>query len=411
MTRCFGVSRPLICALLLAVLLPAALVMAAPAPAEKDTLAQANNQFAFDMLHNLASDPANAGKNVFFSPFSISTALGMTYLGSAGNTQKQMAATLHFALPPRQLGAGFGELLKQTKAAPGAKYKLSVANSLWGQSGEHFEPAFTAAVQKDFGGGFHTVDFADDAAREKARLHINHWVENETNAKIKDLLQKGDLKPNTKLVLTNAIYFKGDWSSPFKPERTQDQPFFIAPDKTPSVPLMQQTGSFAYAELSDLKALELPYAGDDLSMIVLLPNADVQALSLTLTADKLQSVRTALHKQEVKVWLPRFKVEARYGLSKPLADLGMADAFDESTADFSGISGHRRLFIQAVIHQAVVEVNEQGSEAAAATAVIMGAKAVFRTTEFRADRPFLFLILHKKSGAVLFLGRYSGPQA
>ncbi len=403
-----------------ALVVASALFTAAPAlfgqnPQEKaDTAAvvNANSQFAFDLYRNINAVKGTSGQNIFISPYSISTALAMTYVGSHGKTEKQMAATLHFSLPMDRLENGFSTLLGETKATPAKKYRLEVANALWGQQDYHFDPAFTSAVSRYFDGGFNTVNFISPGAREDSRQKINRWVENKTSGKIKDLIGREDIDDTTRLILTNAIYFKGDWASKFKKELTRNEPFHTAPSQTVPVPMMRQMGVFPFMENDELQMIELPYAGDDLSMIILLPAGDVQAFGAGLTPAKLNELRGLLHRREVEVYLPRFRFESRYVLNGPLAALGMPEAFEETVADFSGMTGKIDLYISAVIHQAMIEVNEEGSEAAAATAVIMSTPKSIRREEppvFRADRPFIFMILHKSTDSILFMGRLSSP--
>lgn len=365
-----------------------------------------NSQFAME-LHRKISESA-ADKNTFFSPFSISSALAMTYAGARGNTAKQMAAAMHFDLPSSALHATFGDLTAALNSH-NQGYRLEVANSLWGQEGYTFQPEFLALVQKYYNGGFNTVDFA--GATEESRGTINRWVEQNTNDKIKNLIPKGSLTTYTRLVLTNAIYFKGDWATKFKEERTKPAPFHIRADETVEAPMMHQFGSFRYADLDGLKVLEMPYVGGELSMVVVLPAASLAELEPKLVANSLNGWLEKANERELDVFLPKFKFEAEYQLQDVLSGMGMADAFELPPADFSGISGYKDLYITKVIHKAVIEVNEAGSEAAAATAVIVGTKSVQFRPEFKADRPFLFFIRHNATGSILFQGRMVNPAA
>ncbi|HWQ62313.1 MAG TPA: serpin family protein [Negativicutes bacterium] len=364
-----------------------------------------NNTFAFEMYKQLSATEQD--KNMFFSPLSVSTALGMTYAGARGETERQMAATLRFNLPQDELHAAFAALSDRLKATGAGGYRLSIANALWGQKGFYFDEGFLGIVNRHYQGGFNTVDFAGDT--EGSRQTINSWVERNTADKIKNLLAKDDINELTRLVLTNAIYFKGDWAAKFKPEQTRTAPFYIRPDEKTDVQMMRQTGPFAYAAVDGAQILELPYAGGELSMVVLLPAAGDEDFAARITPDKLAGWLAGLSEQEMAVSLPKFKFEARYGLGPVLSAMGMPDAFDVPPADFSGMTGEKNLYITKVIHQAFIEVNEEGSEAAAATAVVMGVKSVFRPAEFKADRPFVFLIRHKATGAILFLGRVNNP--
>ena len=388
--------------------------MAGAAPGEdsgKDAgqlaaLVAGNNEFAIDLYQKLSA--SNQDKNVFFSPLSISTALGMTYAGARGNTETQMAGVLHFGLPQDELHAAFAALAGKLNRPDAQGYRLKIANALWGQKDYPFAASFLDLVKKYYEGGFNTVDFAGDT--EGSRQIINLWVEKNTAGKIKDLLHQGDISRLTRLVLTNAIYFKGDWAAKFKPEETRTAPFYVRPGETADVSMMHQTGRFGYAAPDGLQVLELPYAGGELSMIVLLPRDGAEDLDAKLAAGELNSWLAGLEEREVAVYLPKFKFEARYGLGGLLAKMGMPDAFDLPPADFSGMTGGKDLYISKVIHQAFIEVNEEGSEAAAATAVVMNTKSVAPPIpEFKADRPFVFLIRHKPTGAILFMGRVVNP--
>lgn len=379
----------------------------APAVGNLSAVANANGAFAVDLYRVLSK--GDTGKNLFVSPFSISTALAMTYEGSRAGTRKQMADVLHFTMPDAVRREGFAALLAQTKAGPGKHYKLEVANALWGQKGYPFEPAFTGVVKKYYDGGFFTVDYAHD---KDGSIHtINQWVENKTAGKIVNLLHPDDISQLTRLVLTNAIYFKGNWAAQFNKEATEQEPFHLASGKTVQTPMMHHSSNFRYVKQDGLAAVELPYAGNELSLLAILPDGDIGKLDQSLTLDEINRLRAHMGEQEVDVTLPRFKFETRYLLKPVLNAMGMPQAFDEELADFSGMTGQKDLFIDQVIHQARIEVNEEGSEAAAATAVVMNPKSARYESNavFRADRPFLFLIVHNATGSILFMGRLSNP--
>lgn len=373
-------------------------------------VAAANNQFALELFRSVSSNANATGKNIFLSPFSVSTALAMTYAGSRGKTQSQMATVLHFTLPPEQLHAGFADLLARTN--PQSKhYQLNTANALWGQQGYRFEPDFLSVVTKSYGGGLQNVDFKE--RRPQAVRKINEWVENRTNQKIKNLVHQDDVSALTRLVLTNAIYFKGDWDSKFSKDATRPGPFKLASGNLVNVPMMNLSASFPFAEsqTDGLKTIELPYAGGDLAMLVLLPAEGMEKLEASLTLVKLKELRATLRPQKVEVSLPKFKFETRYQLGSLLSAMGMPDAFSEERADFSGMTGAKTLHISRVIHQAMIDVNEEGSEAAAATAVVMQGKSIAaHRPVFHADHPFLFLIIHMPTESILFVGRVADPQ-
>lgn len=374
------------------------------------SVVKGNNAFALELYAKLKAQEGN----LFLSPYSISTALAMTYAGARGNTAAQMAKVLHFELEEARLHRAFQKLINQLNAQ-GKKggYQLSVANALWGQKGYGFLKEFLDLTRKHYGAGLHELDFV--GATEAARKTINAWVEKETKAKIKDLIKPGVLDTTTRLVLTNAIYFKGDWASKFKEERTRPEPFHLGSGKSVDVPLMRQTEEFKYMEADGFQALELPYVGEHLSMVVLLPEKcdGLPALEKSLTRENLDKWLSQLRKQKVHVFVPKLKMTCEFSLGEGLQAMGMTDAFGGS-ADFSGMNGKKDLLISAVLHKAFVEVNEEGTEAAAATAVVMGLKAARGTIPaaipiFRADHPFLFLIRDTRSKSILFLGRVMNP--
>jgi serpin B len=370
-------------------------------------VAQGNNVFAFDLYARLREKEGN----LFFSPYSISTALAMTYAGARGQTAEQMAQTLHFALEPQRLHPGFAGLIQELNGAGRKRgYQLRVANALWGQKDYGFLPDFLRLTQSNYGAGLYEVDFA---ATEAARRTINAWVEKQTQDKIKDLIPKNILTPLTRLVLTNAIYFHGNWQHAFPKGSVQKGDFHVSGSQKVTVPLMRQQKTFAYVDGGTFQLLELPYEGNDLSMVVLLPkNVDGLAnLEKSLTASRLDEWLAKRKPHEVEVTLPKFKVTAEFSLAKVLADMGMPAAFG-GEADFSGMSSRERLKIAAVIHKAFVDVNEKGTEAAAATAVVIAASSAppqFPRATFRADHPFSFLIRDNRTGSVLFAGRVVNP--
>jgi serpin B len=321
-----------------------------------------------------------------------------------------MDAVLHLG-GQEELHPAVAGLLKQVNE-PGKKrgYELRTANALWGQKGHGFRLPFLRLTKKWYGAGFRRVDFAGDT--EGARKTINDWVAKQTNDKIKDLFKKGILDGDTRLVLTNAIYFKGDWASQFKKDQTRERDFHLSAGKKVKVPFMQQSAAFGYHATKTFQALELPYAGKELSMVVLLPRKvdGLAELEKGLSAEWLGGWIGKLRKEEVDVQLPKFRLTSAFRLDRTLASLGMTDAFVSGRADFSGLDGTKRLFIQAVVHKAFVDVNEKGTEAAAATGVASGAEEEPQLPEFIANRPFVFLIREMRSGSILFLGRLANPK-
>ncbi len=370
-----------------------------------EALVRGNNAFAFDLYSVVSSREGN----LFVSPYSISSALAMTYAGARGNTAAQMADVLHYDLAPDRLHQSFSELNKAFNAG-GAGYRLSVANALWSQVGLRFLPEYISVAEKHYDAGLREVDFVFHT--EEARSIINRWVEARTENKIVDLIGPGVLDPLTRLVLTNAIYFKGQWEQPFRPEQTEEAPFYLSSGKQAIVPFMHQIGTFKYAETGSAQVLELPYSGNELAMTVLLPKPDssLAELEAAIRTDGIQAILEGLTPIKVDVKLPRFKFEAELSLNEYLQHLGMTDAFDDNMADFSGISD-TFLYITHVLHKAFIEVNEEGTEAAAATAVVVGTKSIRLDLPkvFMADRPFVFLIRDLRTGSILFLGRMADP--
>jgi len=375
-----------------------------------DTIVDGNTAFALDLYAQLA---AGSEGNLFLSPYSISTALAMTYAGARGETEAQMAETLHFALPQESLHEAFKKLLESQKSGGEESYELAVANALWGQKGYGFLDEFLELTRSHYGAGLKEVDFAADS--ESARRTINAWVERETRNKIQDLIPPNSLSPLTSLVLTNAIYFKGKWEVPFEKNRTKEESFFTIGGKTIETPLMHQVDSYGYFEQDAFQALELPYIGDALSMVIFLPREKegLADFEKTMTLENLKDWTARLSRRRVIVALPKFEMTSQFSLKETLQNMGMKDAFG-GDADFSGMTAQNDLNIDKVLHKAFVEVNEEGTEAAAATGVIMARTSLShqpRPPLFRADHPFLFLIRDKRSGSILFLGRLVNPKA
>ncbi len=385
---------------------------------------QGNNRFAMDLYHKLAASEGN----LFFSPYSISTALAMTYLGAQGQTEIQMAKTMHYPtheknmqkqlsdsnlpLDRNQFAAAFGKICEDLNArGKQGFYELAIANALWPQRGYSFLDDYLDLAQSNFDARLTELNFV--MATEKARLTINKWVEKKTNNKIKDLIAKGVLGAMTRLVLTNAVYFKGDWDRQFKKADTKDGPFTLLDGEKVEVPMMNQTHDFKYAETDTIQCLELPYVENELSMVVILPRSEdgLPDIEKELTPENLSRWLSGLRKREVITSIPKFKMTSQSNLASVLKSMGMVDAFTNA-ADFSAMTGNRDLSISAVIHKAYVDVNEEGTEAAAATAVVMRLTAIIPTKQvvFRADHPFILLIKDNHTGSILFLGRVMNPK-
>ena len=361
---------------------------------------------------NLYGELKGESGNLFLSPFSISTALGMCAAGAKGTTLQEMVKVLHL---PAISSAAFGGILSSLNEEKDAKkrgYALTTANALWAQKGYPWRPEYKKLAANDYSAGLFDVDFI--SAPEPARQTINAWVEKQTQDKIRDLLPREAITRDTRLVLTNAIYFKGAWLTPFKKEQTKDLPFSLSPDKKVMAPLMHRVGGYRYAENDTFQTLDMPYFGRRISMTVVLPRKvdGLAAVEKEMTPQKLaETLRGLQQEKSVHVHLPRFKVEKSFNLNKPLIAMGMKAAFH--AADFSGMhTGGENLSITDVVHKAFVDVNEEGTEAAAATGVVVGLTSAApppKPKYFRADHPFLFFIRDNKTGSILFMGRLEKP--
>jgi len=375
-----------------------------PIISDTSAVVDANNEFALDLYRELK----DSEENIFYSPWSLSTALAMTYEGARSRTADEMQEVLHIPEDDENRRGSFKKIQDEINRE-GKDYELYTANALWPQKDYPFLESYMNVIRTYYDGEVTNLDYITET--EKSRQTINSWVEDKTKDKIKDLIPPGVLDPLTRLVLTNAIYFKGVWVKQFNENDTQEQDFLVSPEKTVRVPMMSLTGEearFNYTETEEVQVLELPYEGEGVSMLVILPKEDtLDSVEESLSMGKLSQWKSNLQEQEVHVFLPRFKLETKYFLPETLKEMGMLTAFTEN-ADFSGMDGTRDLFISNVIHQAFVEVNEEGTEAAAATAVVM-ARGRPRYKVFRADHPFIFIIQDKKTGNILFLGRLKDP--
>lgn len=367
-----------------------------------------SNAFAVDLYGQLRTERGN----LFFSPEGISTAFAMAYAGARGQTAAEMAKVFHFSLPQEQLHSAMGALLAGMNSKH-KSYTLRVADALWAQKDAKFLASYLKQVQTNYGAEFHRVDF--NSSPEVVRNTINRWVEQQTNDKIQNLILPGVLTPDTRLVLTNAIYFKGDWLDRFDKADTQNEEFHLSSSQFVMAPLMHRTGSYRYYDGGTFQELELPYAGNELAMMVLLPRqiGSLPALERAFTAapaiNWIQKLKPA---DKVILTFPRFTMTQQFELSDMLSRMGMPHAFTHA-ADFSGMTGKPEFTISAAIHKAYIDVNEQGTEAAAATGTEMYAVAAHSEISppiiFRADHPFLFMIRDTKTGAILFMGRVADP--
>jgi len=377
-------------------------------------LVAGNNAFAFDLYQALRTNECN----LFFSPYSISLALAMTYAGARDNTAIEMAETLHFTtLEQDRLHPAFNALAmelasrdedpvntEETKEKD--RFQLHVANALWGQDGYGFLPDFLDVVEENYGAGVQTASFSD--APEQARMDINDWVSDETDERIEDLLPPGSITPLTRLVLTSAIYFNATWKYRFDECSTHDDPFTLLDGSQVTVSMMEQIRQFKYVEEEGYKAIELPYIGDEISMVVLLPEThQFEEFAATLNSERLTSILKAMtDTEDIHLYMPEFEYASEFNLKATLADLGMPDAFVFGAADFSGMDGSRELFIDDVFHKAFVSVDENGTVAAGGTAAPMPCAL---STKVKLDHPFIFLIRDIETETILFMGRVLDP--
>jgi serpin B len=376
-------------------------------------LIEGNSAFAFDLYRALKQEEGN----LFYSPHSISVALAMTYAGARGDTAEQMAATLQFLLEQERLHPAFNwldaELANRGEGAQGKDdegFRLNIVNAIWGQKDYGFLSDFLDVLAQNYGAGLRILDFINET--EESRLAINDWVSDQTEGRIEDLIPQGAIDALTRLVLTNAIYFNAAWAYPFDGDITADGPFYLIDGGQVTVPMMKQTEAFGYTDGEGYQAIELLYDGDELSMVIMLPeDGQFEVFEEGLQADKVSDIIGGLELTEVALTMPQFEFDSEFSLKDTLAGMGMPVAFS-GAADFSGMTGGRDLYISEVLHKAFVSVDEAGTEAAAATAVIMKETAMpGQPAEVTIDRPFIFLIRDIETGAILFVGRVMDPGA
>lgn len=378
-------------------------------PTELETFVSDNTAFAAELYRAVSGKPGN----LFMSPHSISTALAMTYAGANGNTATEMAATLRFTLPDAQLHAAFNKLdLELAARAANASgdtipFRLTTANAIFGQRDKAFMPPFLDTLAVNYGAGLRVMDFLTDP--DGARVTINDWVEDKTNDRIEDLLPDGSITTDTRLVLTNAIYFSAAWEEPFPESETADRPFQLGDGTMVSVPSLHHAHERGYAAGDGYRAAELPYDGGQLSMVVVVPD-DLAAFEASLDAQLIGSIVDSLSTHLLDLTLPKFEFDAPLPLKDVLVELGMVDAFTDGAADFSGIDGTRDLLITDVLHKGFVSIDEKGTEAAAATAVVVGTTSVPEPATLVVDKPFVFFIRDRPTGAILFVGRVVDPR-
>lgn len=379
-------------------------------------LVNGNSEFAINLYQELSRKKSG---NLFFSPYSVSTALALIYAGARGQTAEEMRRALHFpsvSFEDPQLHSAFSDLIKATVASDNS-YQLSVANALWGQQDFKFLPEYVALLNEKYAAGFAQLDFS--AHSEEARQAINSWVEKKTNEKIKELFKPGTIDQSTRLVVTNAIYFKGSWVSGFDPKQTKQESFKSRTTLTQqnfTTNMMHQVDNFKYGEQTDLQVIELPYADENssshLSMIILLPKKidGLPNLEKTLNADKINQLFPVMSSRTVDLSIPKFRAINQIDLGGVLANLGMPLVFGDR-ADLSAMTGDHELRLSRVVHKAFVDVNEEGTEAAAATGGTVAASAAKpqEPVVMHADHPFLYLIRDNRTSSILFIGRMVDP--
>ena len=377
------------------------------------TLVDGNSDLTFDLYQALKEIDGN----LFYSPYSISQALAMTYAGAHGETEKQMSDTLRFTLSQDRLHPTFNSLdIELSKRGEGAQgkdeegFRLNIVNAIWGQKDYKFLSEFLDVLAENYGAGLRVLDFVN--APEESRIAINDWVSEQTEGRIEDLIPEGAIDALTRLVLTNAIYFNAAWEFPFNEETTADEIFYLLDGGEVVVPMMTQTESFGYAEGDNYQAVELPYDGQELSMVILLPKGgQFKTFEDSMDYQMIKDIISDLRNQQVNLTMPEFEFESEFSLKKALTTMGMPVAFSPD-ADFSGMTGNRDLWIDEVLHKAFVSVDEAGTEAAAATAVMMRLTAVpSPPVEVKVERPFVFLIRDIETGTILFIGRVLNPSA
>ena len=379
-----------------------------PTPEGIAEVVTANNQFAIDMYQQINGKSEQVDENVFFSPYSLSTAMAMLYAAAEGETKAQIQKTFHYPAPAI-LNPNSAALYNQFNK-PNPDYKLATVNDLWMQQGLTPTKSYIDTVQRYYSGQVTALDF--EGSPDSARQTINKKIVEKTKQMIPELLPKGSIKSDTAVVLTNAVYFKGDWTLPFTAERTSAQPFYNAIGRASTVQMMQQQSYFSYYEDKHIQVVQLPYKGDDLSMLVVLPKLNhklaMQQLAKSLSATKIKQWSVGLVRQEVDLQLPKFKLDARYQMKTLLADMGMPKAFNNG-AEFNLYADGPPIKLDEVYHQAVVTVDEKGTEAAAAAGAVGMYVGMSYPVEFKADHPFMFVIKDNKTDAILFLGQVNKP--
>lgn len=374
-------------------------------------LVRGNTEFALDLYRGIRGREGN----LFYSPISISLALAMTYAGARDETERQMANTMHFALPQERLHPALNALDQKLLGPNEADFSLNIVNAVWAQADFEFRQEYLNLVASNYAAGIRTLDFRTDP--QMAGQAINQWVAEQTRDRIKDLLPPGLIDDLTRMVLTNAIYFKAEWQLKFPKTATEDRPFTLLSGSTVHVPTMHLRAGLNYASGEGFQAVELPYRGSGVSMIVLLPDSNtLEGFERGVSLERLEGILGAFKVKNIALFLPKVEYEARLDLKQTLTDMGMTDAFlppppvNGRAANFTGMREIRDLYIKDVVHKAFVKMDEEGTEAAAATAVVVEVTSYVERLVLRIDRPFLFIIRDNKTGTVLFIGRVLDPR-
>ncbi len=382
---------------------------------EVTELVGGNSIFAFDLYQVIKAQDGN----LFYSPHSISQAIAMAYAGANGQTASQMADTFHFLLPQHRLHPTFKALAQELvsrgeviRDRGGEAFRLNIVNAVWGQQGHDFRESFLNVLAENYGAGVRPTDFKGEP--EESRLLINDWVADNTEDRVKDLIPSGIINPLTRMVLTNAIYFNASWLFPFNESDTRERPFHLLDGSNVGVPMMSMQEEFLYASRDGYQAVDLPYVGHELSMTVIVPDrGQFREFEDALDSLLVDRIIAGLEYRYVTLDLPKFEFESKFQLSETLKAMGMSDAFDRGASDFSGMDGRsclagdsRCLYIREVVHKAFVSVDEAGTEAAAATAVVVQLESAPPSpVTLRVERPFIFLIRDRGTEAILFVGR------
>lgn len=374
-------------------------------------LIQGNNRFAIDLYREVCE--RSEDDNVFFSPFSISSALGMTYTGAEEETASEMAEVLHFSLPVNAINSAFHSITESLTSGglnepqSGEPFTLAISSGLWVDNNFQLLDSFVEDMSHFYDAAVENVDFSGDP--EGARERINSWVAEKTHDKIMNLIPEGSIVADTRTVLTNAVYFKASWSSPFDADFTREEPFTLADRSVAPVPMMRQEEHFNFGQSEQWSAIEMRYSGGDASMLIILPSGDLQEFESSFDLEMLDEIRGNLSSRNVAVSMPVFEFTSSMSLRSVLQSLGMESAFG-SGANFSGFTGIRDLYISDVVHKAFVKVDEEGTEAAAATAVVMNMLSMpVAPVIMDINRPFMFLIQDNSTGSIVFMGRVMNP--